>query len=75
MPNPGRSGCPFAIGDRVRFTPSRRTLGHYQNIEAFGVAVGAEVTIQCIKDDCYLYFEHGAGGWPWNEFTRDESCK
>jgi hypothetical protein len=23
-----------------------------------------------IRDDTYLYFNSGAGGWPWNEFVR-----
>jgi len=32
--------CPFNVGDHVRFTPSQRTSGLYQDIERFGVAVG-----------------------------------
>ena len=61
--------CPFAVGDRVRFAPSERTLGHYQDIESFGVSVGAILPIAEIREDCYLYFAGGIGGWPWNEFT------
>jgi len=61
--------CPFSIGDIVRFTPSEKTLGHYQNIEKFGIRVGQELPVQNIQDDMYLYFENDAGGWPWNEFT------
>lgn len=62
--------CPFAVGDRVRFTPSERTAGQYQNIERFGVKVGEVHTVLEIRDDTYLYFEGGKGGWPWTEFTK-----
>ena len=51
------------------FTPSERTRGHYQDIEAFGVAIGQELAIAEIRDGMYLYFEGGVGGWPWNEFS------
>ena len=61
--------CPFSVGDIVRFTPSERTVGHYQDIGHFGVAIGQELPIENIKDNMYIYFENGAGGWPWNEFT------
>ena len=61
--------CPYSIGDIVRFTPSKRTLGHYQNIERFGIKVNQELEIKEIKEGTYLYFESGTGGWPWNEFT------
>jgi hypothetical protein len=61
--------CPFAVGDVVRFTPSERTRGHYQNIEGRGLTIGQEATITRIKDDTYLYFIGNVGGWPWNEFT------
>ena len=60
--------CPFSIGDLVRFTPSQRTVGHYQDIERFGVRINQELVIVEIKDGVYLYFDNGAGGWPWNEF-------
>jgi len=60
--------CPFVVGDVVRFTPSNRTRGHYQDIERFGVKVGQELPIRYIKDGTYLYFENDSGGWPWNEF-------
>lgn len=60
--------CPFSIGDCVRFTPSQRTIGHYQNIERFGIRINQELVIVKIKDDVYLYFDNGVGGWPWNEF-------
>ena len=60
--------CPFDIGDVVRFTPSERTRGHYQDIESFGVKIGQEVEVKKIKDDMYLYFADDAGEWPFNEF-------
>ncbi len=62
--------CPFVVGDLVTFTPSKRTLGHYQDIEHFGVRVGETLAISEIRESCYLYFSGGSGGWPWNEFTR-----
>jgi len=68
IPNPINS-CPFAVGDRVRFTPSKRTRDHYQNIDGFGVSIGQELQIESIKDGMYLYFDGGTGGWPWNEFV------
>jgi hypothetical protein len=61
--------CPFAIGDFVRFTPSPRTVGHYQDVERFGIHVGKVYKIKNIKDGIYLYFQDGKGGWPWNEFS------
>jgi hypothetical protein len=61
--------CPFSIGDTVRFTPSERTRGHYQNLERFGVKPNDELKIERIENGMYLYFKNGAGGWPWNEFT------
>jgi hypothetical protein len=66
--------CPFRIGDRVRFTPSARTVGLYQNVERFGVRVDEVHPIQSIKDGVYLYFDEGKGGWPWTEFTRESSA-
>lgn len=62
------SECPFSVGDIVRFCPSDRTRGWYQDIEAFGVKIGQEIEIKRIKDGVYLYFENEAGGWPWDEF-------
>ena len=67
--NAPQSICPFAIGNRVTFTPSTRTKGHYQDIERFGVQIGETLKITEIREGCYLYFEGGVGGWPWNEFT------
>ena len=64
-----RKNCPFDVGDYVRFTPSKRTLGLYQNIERFGVAPGEVRQIESIKDGIYLYFGSGQGGWPWSEFA------
>ncbi len=61
--------CPFQVGDYVRFTPSSRTLGLYQDIERLGVKVGGEMEIKEVRDDIYLFFESEKGGWPWNEFT------
>lgn len=63
------STCPFNVGDLVRFTPSPRTRGLYQNIERFGLRVDQEAVVKEIKEGMYLYFEGGAGGWPWNEFV------
>ena len=62
--------CPFQVGDSVRFTPSKRTLGQYQDIERFGITPDAVLTVTEIREGCYLYFAQGAGGWPWTEFTR-----
>ena len=64
------SHCPFVVGDRVTFSPSLRTQGLCQNIERFGVRVGETLTIKRIRDGIYLYFDNGAGGWPWNEFVK-----
>jgi hypothetical protein len=64
-----KSECPFHVGDRVVFAPSKRTVGHYQNIEGFGVKVGQSYVIKEIREGMYLYFESGAGGWPWSEFS------
>lgn len=61
--------CPFAIGDMVRFTPSSRTQGLYQNIGRFGLDPGETAEIREIRDGIYLYFDNGRGGFPWNEFT------
>lgn len=61
--------CPFHVGDRVRFTPSARTQGLYQDVERFGLTIGAEAVIREIREETYLYFDDGAGGFPWNEFT------
>ena len=66
----GKGQCPFLVGDSVRFTPSERTLGHYQDIKRFGVAPGQVLSIAEIRDECYLYFAGGTGGWPWTEFSR-----
>ena len=65
--------CPFRIGDLVRFTPFERTVGLYQDVEAFGVRVGEVYQITKIKDGMYLYFARRKGGWPWSEFTLVES--
>lgn len=61
--------CPFKIGDLVRFTPSKRTEGLYQDVERFGLRVGEVYQVTKIKDGVYMYFARGKGGWPWNEFT------
>lgn len=60
--------CPYDVGDVVRFTPSARTKGLYQNIERFGLTEGDEATVREVRDGVYLYFDNGAGGFPWNEF-------
>jgi hypothetical protein len=60
--------CPFKVGDLVRFKPSARTQGLYQDVEAFGLKIGEVSQIAFIKDDTYLYFDGERGGWPWNEF-------
>ncbi len=61
--------CPFVVGDKVRFTPSARTRALYQDPERFGLKIGSESIIREIREETYLYFDHGAGGFPWNEFT------
>ena len=61
--------CPYDVGDVVRFTPSERTKGLYQNIERFGLSEGGEATVREIRDGVYLYFDDDAGGFPWNEFS------
>jgi hypothetical protein len=63
------SECPYNVGDVVKFTPSARTIGLYQDIERFGLKIGQEVIIREIRDGTYLYFGAGAGGFPWNEFS------
>ena len=65
--------CPFKIGDCVRFTPSKRTIGWYQDIERFGVKIGETLEIERIKDDKYLYFESDKGGWHWEDFTLEKA--
>jgi hypothetical protein len=67
-----QSQCPFVVGELVRFTPSERTRGLYQGIEGFGIQPGDAQPIAEIRNGCYIYFANGAGGWPWNEFTRVE---
>ena len=64
------SKCPFSIGQRVKFAPSKRTEGLYQDIDRFGINVGEIAEIKEIRDDIYLYFKNGKGGWPWNEFVK-----
>jgi hypothetical protein len=61
--------CPFKVGDIVRFSPSKRTCGLYQDIEGFGIKLGEEAEVKSIKDDTYLCLSNGAEGWPWNEFV------
>ena len=65
--------CPFSIGDTLVFTPSARTRGLYQNIEAFGMEVGKIYVVREIRDDQYIYADNGAGGWPWNEFSAPDT--
>ncbi|MHB1381616.1 MAG: hypothetical protein ACYCXJ_05275 [Thermoleophilia bacterium] len=61
--------CPFSVGDLVRFTPSNRTRGLYQDIERFGLKEGQVARIAEIHDGTYLFFDKEVGGFPWNEFT------
>jgi hypothetical protein len=61
--------CPFKVGDTVIFTPSARTQGLYQDIERFGIKINQSMKIIEIRDNTYLFFEGGIGGWPWNEFA------
>ncbi len=65
--------CPFSIGQSVVFTPSPRTSGLYQVIEMFGMEVGKTYVVREIRDDMYVYTDNGAGGWPWNEFTAQDT--
>jgi hypothetical protein len=64
--------CPFSIGDLVRFTPSERTKGLYQDVGRFGLQPNETAIVREIRDGTYLYFDKGRGGFPWNEFTRVE---
>lgn len=64
-----KTKCPFKVGDIVRFTPSKRTRGLYQDVERFGIKTNQEAKIKEIRQGAYLYFEEGIGGMPWNEFT------
>ena len=61
--------CPFKVGDKVRFSPSARTRGLYQNLDRFGLKIDQVLPITEIRDGLYLYFEDGSGGFPWNEFV------
>lgn len=61
--------CPFKVGDMVRFSPSTRTQGLYQDLDRLGLKVGEIAEIKEIRGDLYLYFEKGRGGFPWNEFV------
>lgn len=69
------NNCPYHVGDVVRFTPSDRTRGLYQDIERFGLGVGDEGEITSIHDDVYLYFAGEVGGFPWNEFSLVTTAK
>jgi hypothetical protein len=61
--------CPFQVGEMVRFNPSERTLGHYQDIASLGIEPGEAMPVAEIRGGCYLYFAGGVGGWPWTEFV------
>lgn len=61
--------CPYSVGDKVRFTPSERTKGLYQDIERFGLELNQVATIREIRHGIYLYFDDERGGLPWNEFS------
>lgn len=69
--------CPFRIGDLVRFTPSLRTQGLYQNVEGFGLKINQVAKIKKIRQGMYLYFDNAytRGGFPWNEFTSLKKAK
>jgi len=67
--------CPYNIGDVVRFTPSERTKGLCQHFERFGLAIGKELPIREIRDEMFLYFDNGAGGFAWVEFSPVEEAK
>ena len=67
--------CPYDVGDLVRFTPSERTRGLYQDIERFGLAIGEVATIREIRDGVYLTFDENAGGFPWKEFSLVEKVQ
>jgi len=57
----------------VVFTPSARTRGLYQNIEAFGMEAGMVYVVREIREDMYVYTDNGAGGWPWSEFSAQDA--
>ena len=67
MNEPKSQKCNFKVGQQVRFTPSARTKGLYQNIERFGLQEDHIYVITEIREGIYLYFREG-GGWPFNEF-------
>ncbi len=60
--------CPFQVGDKVKFVPSERTQGLYQDIEGMGVSIDEVITIGKIKDNCCIYSNNDKGGWPWTEW-------
>ena len=61
--------CPFKVGDMVRFSPSPRTQGLYQDLDRFDLKVGQIARIEEIRGGLYLHFKNGRGGFPWNEFV------
>ena len=63
-----KKNCPFKIGEKIRFKPSKRTQGLYQDIEGMGVSIGEVIIVGTIKDNCYIYSQDGKGGWPWTEW-------
>ena len=64
------SKCPFKVGDMVKFTPSSRTRGHYQNVEQLtGLKANDVGKITEIRGGIYLDLDNGRGGFPWEEFS------
>ena len=66
--------CHFKVGQAVRFTPSTRTKGLYQDPDRFGIIENQIYEITEIRDGTHLYFEEG-GGWPFNEFQAVRKTK
>lgn len=67
--------CPFRTGELIRFTPSKRTRGLYQDIDALGVQIDEIIAVGNIKDDTYIYTKDGRGGWPWPEWSSTSNKK
>jgi hypothetical protein len=61
------TSCPYKVGDKVRFNPSKHTREHNQDIKCFGVEIGEIVEIEEIREGI-IYCKNGRGGWPWNEW-------
>ncbi len=39
------SNCSYKVGDKVKFKPSERKRGLYQDIDSFGISIGEVITV------------------------------